>query len=358
MIPKTGWTCSCGAKNNDEYVFCMKCGNSKIHNQENENEAWECSCGAVNNAEYAFCMKCGNIRPVVSLEKKQDKGSEKAVEISEAVTQKTNNIPKQTGSTIQPAAINRNFTYATENISKTDKDVDDKDVFVDGIDIFTSRWLCKCGCVNKYSFLPDGNIEGMKCSNCNAQCEAEELLTEILKYRELVIPVPDAPPEFCLPSRLQDSIKTNLSILGLIIQAAIIITVICFAVHKGSLMYDLFCYKEGYIENYSKNVTNKEAFESYFENCSWDVYEMKEDNRKYTVFEFTGFISNDHEVIIKYRNNQKSKGGTATAYEFLIDGNKLSEYEMSALLDEIYGVGYSENEYSDEYSDGYYDYYQ
>lgn len=68
--PASGWTCSCGNINDDDCAFCISCGSPKgsaapAAEPETAPEAapasgWTCSCGNVNDDDCAFCINCGS----------------------------------------------------------------------------------------------------------------------------------------------------------------------------------------------------------------------------------------------------------------------------------------------------------
>ena len=53
----SGWTCSCGAKN--EGRFCAECGSKKPETMQDS--VWTCSCGSKNTGR--FCPNCGSKKP-------------------------------------------------------------------------------------------------------------------------------------------------------------------------------------------------------------------------------------------------------------------------------------------------------
>ena len=64
------WRCACGCLNSDAFSFCANCGSPRPKEEAatsdstaTESSDWWCSCGCLNEADYLFCKTCGKARP-------------------------------------------------------------------------------------------------------------------------------------------------------------------------------------------------------------------------------------------------------------------------------------------------------
>lgn len=205
---KAGWKCSCGAENEDDYNFCMKCGSPKVIENEISDDRWICACGAENDDDYNFCMKCGSRKPTFSPEEEPEENeTDKDVCEESLLSEDTDYAEESEEPFSEDKAIDDetwddaegNNPDTSENDSHADDVIDESEFFTDGIDIFTSRWLCKCGAVNNIDYAEIDKGTELKCEKCGEPFGAEKHIKNAVVLNNSAIPIPDAPPEFYMP---------------------------------------------------------------------------------------------------------------------------------------------------------------